>query len=96
VNSLEGDHDKLNYLAGNSFHEINTKARIGTTEAHKDGEVPIINLSLSSLNAEVMGELIYFFELLTGVFVYSLGVNPFNQPGVEDYKKAMYRLLGKD
>ncbi len=96
VNSLEGDHDKLNYLAGNSFHEINTKARIGTTEAHKDGEVPIINLSLSSLNAEVIGELIYFFELLTGVFVYSLGVNPFNQPGVEDYKKAMYRLLGKD
>ncbi|XWN38544.1 MAG: glucose-6-phosphate isomerase [Balneola sp.] len=96
VNSLEGDHDKLNYLARNSFHEINTKARIGTTEAHKDGEVPIINLSLSSLNAEVIGELIYFFELLTGVFVYSLGVNPFNQPGVEDYKKAMYRLLGKD
>ncbi len=96
VNSLEGDHDKLNYLAGNSFHEINTKARIGTTEAHKDGEVPIINLSLSSLNAEVIGELIYFFELLTGIFVYSLGVNPFNQPGVEDYKKAMYRLLGKD
>jgi glucose-6-phosphate isomerase len=96
VNSLEGDHDKLNYLSGKSFHEINTKARIGTTEAHKDGDVPIINLSLSSLNAEVMGELIYFFELLTGIFVYSLGVNPFNQPGVEDYKKAMYRLLGKD
>lgn len=96
VNSLEGDHDRLNYLAGNSFHDINTKARIGTTEAHRDGEVPIINLSLSSLNTEVIGELIYFFELLTGVFVYSLEVNPFNQPGVEDYKKAMYRLLGKD
>ena len=96
VNSMEGDHDNLNYLAGNSFHDINTKARIGTTEAHKDGEVPIINLSMSSLNAEVLGELIYFFELLTGVFVYSLEVNPFDQPGVEDYKKAMYRLLGKD
>lgn len=96
VNSLEGDHDKLNYLSGKSFHDINTKARIGTTEAHKDGKVPIINLSISVLNAEVIGELIYFFELLTGVFVYSLGVNPFNQPGVEDYKKAMYRLLGKD
>lgn len=95
VNSLEGDHDKLNYLAGNSFHEINTKARFGTTEAHKDGEVPIINLSLSSLNAEVMGELIYFFELLTGVFVYSLGVNPFNQPGVEDYKKRCTVCLEK-
>lgn len=96
VNSLEGDHDKLNYLSGKSFHDINTKARVGTTEAHKDGKVPIINLSLTTLNAEVIGELIYFFELLTGVFVYSLDVNPFNQPGVEDYKKAMYRLLGKD
>ena len=96
VNSLEGDHDNLNYLSGKSFHDINTKARIGTTEAHKDGDVPIINLSLSSLNAEVIGELIYFFELLTGVFVYSLDINPFDQPGVEDYKKAMYRLLGKD
>ena len=48
------------------------------------------------MNAEVIGELIYFFELLTGVFVYSLDINPFDQPGVEDYKKAMYRLLGKD
>ena len=96
VNSLEGDHDNLNYLSGKSFHDINTKARIGTTEAHKDGDVPIINLSLSSLNAEVIGELICFFELLTGVFVYSLDINPFDQPGVEDYKKAMYRLLGKD
>jgi glucose-6-phosphate isomerase len=96
VNSLDGNHDKLNYLSGKSFHDINTKARIGTTEAHKDGKVPIINLSLTSLSSESIGELIYFFELLTGVFVYSLGVNPFNQPGVEDYKKAMYRLLGKD
>lgn len=96
VNSMQGNHDKLNYLAGKSFHEINTKARIGTTEAHKDGQVPVINLSLSAVNEEVIGELIYLFELLTGIFVYSLGVNPFNQPGVEDYKKAMYRLLGKD
>jgi len=96
VNHLDGNHDKLNYLSGKSFHEINKKARIGTNEAHRDGKVPIINLSISALNAEGIGELIYFFELLTGVFVYSLGVNPFNQPGVEDYKKAMYRLLGKD
>ena len=50
---------------------------------------------MEALNAENIGQLIYFFELLTGIFVYSLGVNPFNQPGVEDYKKAMYRLLGK-
>ncbi len=96
VNELEGNHDNLNYLSGKSFHEINTKARIGTTEAHKDGDVPIIKISLDRLSAETIGELIYFFELLTGVFVYSLGVNPFNQPGVEDYKKAMYRLLGKE
>lgn len=96
VTELEGDDDKLNYLAGKSFHEINTKARIGTTEAHHDGGVPIVNISIEALNEENVGELIYFFELLTGVFVYSLGVNPFNQPGVEDYKKAMYRLLGKD
>jgi glucose-6-phosphate isomerase len=96
VEEMEGDDDKLNYLAGKSFHDINTKARLGTTEAHQDGNVPIINLTMDALNEENLGELIYFFELATGVFVYSLGVNPFNQPGVEDYKKAMYRLLGKD
>lgn len=96
VNEVVGNHDKLNYLSGQSFHSINQKARIGTTEAHKDGDVPIINITLDALRAETIGELIYFFELLTGVYVYSLDVNPFDQPGVEDYKKAMYRLLGKD
>lgn len=95
VNELESNDDELNYLAGKSFHEINTKAREGTTEAHSEGEVPIVKISLPVLNEENIGQLIYFFELLTGIFVYSLGVNPFNQPGVEDYKKAMYRLLGK-
>lgn len=95
VNHLEGNDDELNYLAGKSFHEINTKAREGTTEAHFEGDVPIVKVSISALNEENIGHLIYFFELLTGIFVYSLGVNPFNQPGVEDYKKAMYRLLGK-
>ncbi len=96
VNNLEGNDDGLNYLSGKSFHEINTKARIGTTEAHNEGGVPSINITLESLNAQNIGELIYFFEMATGVFVYSLGVNPFNQPGVEEYKKAMYRLLGKE
>lgn len=95
VTEMEGDDDNLNYLAGKTFHEINAKARLGTTEAHQDGNVPIINISMPTLNEENIGALIYFFELATGVFVYSLGVNPFNQPGVEDYKKAMYRLLGK-
>lgn len=95
VNNLEENDDQLNYLAGKSFHEINTKAREGTMEAHSEGDVPIVRISMKALNAENIGHLIYFFELLTGIFVYSLGVNPFNQPGVEDYKKAMYRLLGK-
>jgi glucose-6-phosphate isomerase len=96
VTEMEGNDDNLNYLAGKSFHEINMKARQGTTEAHQDGNVPIVNITIEALNEQNIGELIYFFELLTGVFVYSLGVNPFNQPGVEDYKKAMYRLLGKE
>lgn len=95
VNELEGNEDELNYLSGKTFHEINTKARQGTIEAHREGDVPIVTISIPALNAENLGRLIYFFELLTGIFVYSLGVNPFNQPGVEDYKKAMYRLLGK-
>jgi glucose-6-phosphate isomerase len=95
VNELEGNDDQLNYLARKTFHEINKNAREGTTEAHSEGDVPIVRISMSALNAENIGALIYFFELLTGIFVYSLGVNPFNQPGVEDYKKAMYRLLGK-
>jgi len=96
VHNMVGDDDKLNYLSGRTLHDINTKARLGTTEAHQDGNVPIVNITIDALNEENMGSLIYFFELATGVFVYSLGVNPFNQPGVEDYKKAMYRLLGKD
>ncbi|MEQ9308844.1 MAG: glucose-6-phosphate isomerase [Balneolaceae bacterium] len=96
VTEIKGDDDKLNYLAGKTFHEINTNARLGTTEAHQEGDVPIVNITIKVLNEENIGALIYFFELLTGVFVYSLGVNPFNQPGVEEYKKAMYRLLGKE
>lgn len=95
VKKQEDNDDELNYLAGKTFHEINMKAREGTTEAHSEGDVPIVKIIISALNEENIGRLIYFFELLTGIFVYSLGVNPFNQPGVEDYKKAMYRLLGK-
>lgn len=87
--------DGLEYLEGDSFHSINSKARMGTIEAHCEGQVPIVTIHLPKLSAKSIGALIYFYEILTGVFVYSLGVNPFNQPGVEDYKKAMYRLLGK-
>lgn len=96
VNSMEGDGDNLNYLAGKTFFEINLKARAGTIEAHKQGGVPVINISMSALNEENLGQLIYFFELLTAVYVYCLGENPFDQPGVEDYKKAMYRLLNQE
>ena len=87
--------DDLEYLEGDSFHSINSKAESGTIEAHCEGQVPIVTIHLSELNAKSVGALIYFYQILTGVFVYSLGINPFNQPGVEDYKKAMYRLLGK-
>ena len=87
--------DGLDYLEGDSFHSINSKAESGTIEAHCEGQVPIVTIHLSELNAKSVGALIYFYQILTGVFVYSLGINPFNQPGVEDYKKAMYRLLGK-
>ena len=95
VPKLEDDTDKLNYLNGMTFHEINSKALQGTIEAHKDGDVPIIKVILPTLNEEILGKLIYFYELVTAVYVYCLEINPFNQPGVEDYKKAMYRLLGK-
>ncbi|TVP98407.1 MAG: glucose-6-phosphate isomerase [Balneolaceae bacterium] len=92
----ESDTDQLNYLSGKLFHDINRSALNGTVEAHTDGGVPVIKIIMQKLNAQQLGRLIYFYELFTAVYVYMLGVNPFNQPGVEDYKKAMYRLLGKN
>lgn len=90
------DIDQLGYLAGKSFHEINKSALDGTVEAHTDGGVPVLKIIIEKLNAQQLGKLIYFYELFTAVYVYMLEVNPFNQPGVEGYKKAMYKLLGKD
>lgn len=90
------DTDQLGYLAGKSFHEINKSALDGTVQAHTEGGVPVIKINIEKLNAQQLGKLIYFYELFTAVYVYMLDVNPFNQPGVEGYKKAMYRLLGKD
>ncbi len=87
--------DELDYLSGKEFHEINKKALEGTIEAHIEGGVPVFRINIQKLNAQNLGELIYFYELFTAVYVYMLQVNPFNQPGVEDYKKAMYRNLGK-
>ena len=91
----DDDVDKLNYVAGKKFHEINSNALLGTIQAHIEGGVPVIQIKMEKLNAQQLGGLIYFYELLTAVYVYMLGVNPFDQPGVEDYKKAMFKLLGK-
>jgi len=95
VEEIEGDNDGLNYLAGQTFHHINSRAFEGTLQAHVDGGVPSVVITLSKLNAETVGEFIYYYELLTAVYCYCLEVNPFNQPGVENYKKEMYQLLGK-
>lgn len=95
INKVAGDHDQLNYLAEKSFHEINTRAFEGTLQAHTSGGVPCIVLTMQKLNAQHLGEFIYFYELMTSVYCYCLDINPFNQPGVEHYKKEMYQLLGK-
>ncbi|MDI6400458.1 glucose-6-phosphate isomerase [Balneolaceae bacterium ANBcel3] len=89
------DYDGLNYLAGKSMEEINSKAYQGTLQAHLDGGVPVFTAHLEKRNEESLGQAIYYFELATALFVYAIGENPFDQPGVEDYKKAMYQLLGK-
>ena len=87
--------DGLNYLAGKRVDEVNKMAELGTRIAHVDGGVPNIRITIPALNARSLGELIYFFEKACGISGYMLGVNPFNQPGVEFYKRNMFRLLGK-
>lgn len=95
VPSSATNEDGLNYLAGRDFSEVAEKAYQGTKQAHIDGGIPVISVTLSKLDEESAGAFIYFYELFTAVYVYSLGVNPFDQPGVEAYKKAMFSLLGK-
>jgi glucose-6-phosphate isomerase len=87
--------DGLNYLAGKTFHEINLKAHQGTAEAHRSGGVPNLTIYIPEINAHWLGALIFMFEKAVAVSGYLLGVNPFNQPGVEAYKKNMFKLLGK-
>ena len=87
--------DGLNYLAGKSVDEVNQKAAQGTEMAHKDGGVPVMELRADALDEQTLGRLIYFFEKACGISAYMLGVNPFDQPGVEAYKSNMFRLLGK-
>ena len=87
--------DELNYLAGKRIDKVNKMAELGTQMAHIDGGVPNIKITLPELNAYYIGQLFYFFEKACGVSGYVLGVNPFNQPGVEAYKKNMFALLEK-
>ena len=87
--------DGLNYLAGKRLSEVNRMAELGVQLAHMDGGVPNIRIAIPEISARVIGGLLYFFEKACGISGYLLGVNPFNQPGVESYKKNMFALLNK-
>ena len=91
----EENLDELNYIAGKSLSYVNKKAMEGTIKAHVDGGVPNILINMDNLNEEKIGHLIYFFEKACAVSGMLLGVNPFDQPGVEKYKENMFELLGK-
>ncbi len=91
----ENDLDELNYLAGKKLSYVNAQALKGTVMAHKDGNVPNIILTIPKLDSYTFGYLVYFFEKACALSAYLIGVNPFNQPGVEAYKKNMFALLGK-
>lgn len=91
----ETNLDELNYIAGKNVNFVNEKAMLGTMQAHKDGGVPSVTISLTELNERNLGGLVYFFEFACAVSGYMLGVNPFDQPGVEAYKRNMFGLLGK-
>ncbi len=95
INSDENNLDGLNYLAGKELDYVNKKAMEGTVEAHISGDVPNIMINMQKLNEETIGHLIYFFEKACAVSGMILGVDPFNQPGVEEYKKNMFKLLEK-
>ena len=95
VPSDEENLDGLNFLAGKRVDEVNKMAELGTQLAHVDGGVPNLRISVPALNEYYLGQLIYFFEKACGISGYLLEVNPFNQPGVEAYKKNMFALLNK-
>ena len=95
VNEESGDLDGLNFLAGKTMDFVNKKAFEGTVLAHNDGDVPNIILNVPALSAYNFGHMVYFFEKALAISGYLSGVNPFDQPGVEAYKKNMFALLGK-
>lgn len=89
------DLDGLNYLSGKSINYVNEKAMEGTMKAHLDGDVPQLIINIKDLSEETLGYLVYFYEKACAMSGYILGVNPFDQPGVEHYKRNMFELLGK-
>lgn len=91
----DGDGDNLNFLAGKSLSFINRAAMEGTRQAHTEGGVPNITINIPAINEFYLGQLLYMLEMACGVSGYALDVNPFDQPGVEAYKKKMFSLLGK-
>lgn len=95
INEETVDLDGLNYLAGQTVDFVNKSAMNGTILAHTDGDVPNLKVTIPAQDEYSLGQLFYFFEFACGVSGYLLGVNPFNQPGVESYKKNMFALLGK-
>lgn len=95
IPSDDANLDGLNFLAGKRVDEVNKMAELGTRLAHVDGGVPNLLITIPALTEQYLGQLIYFFEKACGVSGYILGVNPFNQPGVEAYKKNMFALLNK-
>ncbi|MDE6490750.1 MAG: glucose-6-phosphate isomerase, partial [Muribaculaceae bacterium] len=95
IPSDSADLDGLNYIAGQHVDHVNKMAELGTRIAHVDGGVPNMRITIPALKEEYLGQLIYFFEKACGISGYILGVNPFNQPGVEAYKRNMFALLAK-
>jgi glucose-6-phosphate isomerase len=95
MHPIDDDMDGLNYLADRTLHDINRQAWLGTAEAHGKGGVPGMTISIPDSSVVSIGSLLYFFEYSVALSGYASGINPFNQPGVEEYKKNMFRLLGK-
>jgi len=91
----EQNLDGLNYLAGETMHYVNEQAHLGTLLAHEDGGVPVLQLQLPQIDARTIGAFIYTMEYAVAVSGYMMGINPFDQPGVEDYKRNMFALLAK-
>ena len=95
IKGEEDDLDGLNYLQGKTIGHVNRKAYEGTVLAHLEGDVPNLAITIPKLDEYCFGKLIYFFEKACAISGYIQGVNPFDQPGVEQYKRNMFRLLGK-